>query len=633
GATGYDLARAIGEGLARAAVAVEIEGETRDLRLPLPDGATVRILTDRDPEALAVLRHSAAHLMAEAVTALYPGTKVSIGPAIDNGFYYDFEFPDGVSITEADLATIEAKLKSIMKEGRSWSRTEVTRSDARERFKRLGEKFKVELIDALPDDETITLYTQGEFVDLCRGPHVQETSKKWAVKLQSVAGAYWRGDSDREQLTRIYGTAFFKKDELATHLENLERAKKNDHRRLGTQLDLFSFHDISPGGPFWHPRGLSMWNALTDMWRGEHLARGYQEVKTPILYNPELWKKSGHWEAYRDNMFITQPKPGDDRQYSMKPMNCPAHCTILKTRRLSWRDLPVRMNEQGLVHRYEPGGVLHGLMRVRHITQDDGHIFCSMEQVLDEVSNALQFVLDLYKMFGFNDYTMELSTRPAKSIGSDEMWELAESMLAEALVRNGIEYKLNPGDGAFYGPKIDFHIHDSMNRTWQCGTIQLDFSMPSPERFDLTYTGQDNEEHQLVMIHRALLGSMERFIGILIEHYGGEFPLWLAPMQATVITVSDRHEEYANQVAAQLREAGLRADVDARTESIGRKIRDNEQLHTPVLLVVGESELETGVLKVRRRAVAEQQSMTTSELAAELSAEVAERRLSEHVTL
>ena len=630
GASGLDLALSIGEGLARAAVAVQVDGETRDLRLPLPDGAEVRILTDRDEDALTVLRHSAAHVMAEAVVALYPGTKVSIGPSIENGFYYDFEFPEGVSIKEEDLAVIEKKMKSLVKEGRSWDRWEVERDEALTYFRERDENYKVELIEGLPEGEPITFYQQGEFTDLCRGPHVQNTKGMKAVKLMSVAGAYWRGDASRQMLTRIYGTAFFKKEDLALYLENLERARKNDHRRLGTQLDLFSFDDMSPGSPFWHPRGMTMFNAITEMWRERHLARGYQEVKTPILYRPEMFKKSGHWEAYREQMFLTE-LDADGHQFGMKPMNCPAHATLLKTRRLSWRDLPVRMNEQGLVHRFEASGVLHGLMRVRHITQDDAHIFCAPEQVLDEVTGVLDFVVELYRMFGFNDYSMELSTRPEKRIGSDEMWDQAEAQLAEALVRNDIEYKVNPGDGAFYGPKIDFHIRDSMGRVWQCGTIQLDFNMPSEERFDLTFTGEDNTDHRVVMIHRALLGSMERFIGILLEHYGGEFPLWLAPVQVTVVPIADRHNEYAQQVRDQLFDAGIRVDVDSRSESMGRKIRDAEMMRTPVILVAGDAEMDSGSVAVRRRGETEQSVQPVMQVLEALTEEVQTRKLSAHV--
>jgi threonyl-tRNA synthetase len=631
GATGLDLARSIGEGLARAAVAVQVnDGPTQDLRLPLADGDTVRILTSRDEEALAVLRHSAAHVLAEAVVARYPGTKVTIGPSIDNGFYYDFDFPEGVVINDEALAELEQDMKHLVKQGRQWERWEVSRDEALAYFAERDEQYKVELIQDLPADEQITFYRQGEFTDLCRGPHLQDAKGMKAVKLTSTAGAYWRGDSDRQQLTRIYGTAFFSKEDLATHLANIERAKLNDHRLLGTKLDLFSFDPISPGSPFWHAKGMALFNAITEMWREQHVDRGYGEVRTPILYRPEMYKKSGHWEAYKENMFLTVPDD-EGHQFGMKPMNCPAHATIIKTRKLSYRDLPVRMNEQGLVHRYEASGVLHGLMRVRHITQDDAHIFCSPDQVLDEVSGVLGFVRDLMALFGFDDYTMELSTRPEKKIGDDALWDRAEEALAEALVRNDLPYTVNPGDGAFYGPKIDDHVRDSMGRSWQCGTIQLDYNMPSPERFDLTYTGEDNEEHQLVMIHRALLGSMERFIGILLEHYGGEFPLWLAPEQVRVLPVADRHNEYAREVVAALRAQGLRADVDERTESVGRKVRDAGMQRTPVVLVVGDSELEQRTVPVNRRGDDAKPTVPLDQLVAEVSAEVAERRLSAHV--
>ncbi|MCW2959696.1 MAG: hypothetical protein JWM90_83 [Thermoleophilia bacterium] len=631
GSTGLDLASSIGEGLARAAVGIQAnDGATQDLRLPLADGDTVRILTDRDPDALAVLRHSAAHLLAEAVVARYPGTKVSIGPAIENGFYYDFDFPEDVVINDESLAQLEKDIKHLIKQGRTWERWEVTRDEALQHFSAQGEQYKVELIQDLPADEPITFYKQGEFTDLCRGPHLQSTRPLKAIKLTSTAGAYWRGDSDREQLTRIYGTAFFSKEDLATHLANIERAKLNDHRLLGTKLDLFSFDPVSPGSPFWHPRGLNIWNAITDMWRAEHRTRGYQEVKTPILYKPELWKKSGHWDAYKDGMFFTE-LDDDGHQFGLKPMNCPAHATLLKTRRLSYRDLPVRMNEQGLVHRFEASGVLHGLMRVRHITQDDAHIFCAPDQVLDEVTTTLGFVRDLMALFGFDDYTMELSTRPDKAIGDDALWEKAEAALAEALVRNDLPYTVNPGDGAFYGPKIDFHVRDSMGRTWQCGTIQLDYNMAQPERFDITYAGEDNEEHEVVVIHRALLGSMERFIGILLEHYGGEFPLWLAPEQVRVLPVADRHNAYADEVVATLRARGILAESDERTESVGRKVRDAGMQRTPVVLVVGDSESEERTVTVNRRGVEEKQTVPLDVLVEEVVVEVAERRMSAHV--
>ncbi|MCW2923957.1 MAG: threonyl-tRNA synthetase [Thermoleophilia bacterium] len=631
GATGLDLARSIGEGLARAAVAVQVNGgDTQDLRLPLADGDAVRIITSRDEEALGVLRHSAAHVLAEAVVARYPGTKVTIGPAIEAGFYYDFDFPEGTVINDEALAQLEKDMKHLVKQGRKWDRWEVTRDEALEHFRSAGEQYKVELIEGLPADEPITFYRQGEFTDLCRGPHVQDAKGMKAIKLTSTAGAYWRGDSTREQLTRIYGTAFFSKEDLATHLANLERAKLNDHRLLGTKLDLFSFDPVSPGSPFWHPRGLNIWNAITEMWREEHGRRGYQEVKTPILYKPELWKKSGHWDAYKDGMFFTELDE-DGHQFGLKPMNCPAHATLIKTRRLSYRDLPVRMNEQGLVHRFEASGVLHGLMRVRHITQDDAHIFCAPDQVLDEVTSTLAFVRDLMQLFGFDDYTMELSTRPDKAIGDDALWEKAEAALAEALVRNDLPYTLNPGDGAFYGPKIDFHVRDSMGRTWQCGTIQLDYNMAQPERFDITYAGEDNEEHEVVVIHRALLGSMERFIGILLEHYGGEFPLWMAPEQVRVLPVADRHNDYAREVVAALRERRLRAELDDRTESVGRKVRDAGMQRTPIVLVVGDAEAEGRTVTVNRRGDDAKPTISLDELVEQVSTEVAERRLSDHV--
>lgn len=631
GASGLDLARGIGDGLARAAIAIQVNGgPVQDIRLALSDGDQVRIITSRDEEALAVLRHSAAHVCAEAVVARYPGTKVTIGPAIEHGFYYDFDFPEGVVINEEALSQLEKDMKRIVKEGRTWERREVERSEALGYFRERDEQYKVELIEDLPSKETITFYTQGTFTDLCRGPHVQDTKQMKAVKLTSSAGAYWRGDSSRPQLTRIYGTAFFTKDELARHLANIERAKRNDHRGLGTKLDLFSFDPVSPGSPFWHARGMTIFNAITEMWREQHIRRGYGEVRTPILYRPELWKRSGHWDAYHENMFFTAPDE-EGHQFGMKPMNCPAHATILKTRRLSYRDLPVRMNEQGLVHRYEASGVLHGLMRVRHITQDDAHIFCAPEQVLDEVTGVLSFVRDLMSLFGFEDYTMELSTRPKKKVGDDSLWDQAESALAEALVRNELPYVVNVGDGAFYGPKIDFHVRDSMGRSWQCGTIQLDYNTPSRDRFDLTYTGEDNEEHQLVMIHRALLGSMERFIGILLEHYGGEFPLWLAPEQARVLAVADRHVEYARAVAECLCERDLRVEVDDRTESVGRKVRDAGIQRTPVVLVIGDNEVATETVTVNRRGMSEKQQMKIEDLRDVLATEVAQRTLSRHV--
>ncbi|HSZ70609.1 MAG TPA: threonine--tRNA ligase [Solirubrobacteraceae bacterium] len=616
GATGADAAAAIGSGLARAALAVELVGdgregerEVRDLARPLPDGAQIAILTARSDgeKPLALIRHDAAHVLAAAVMELYPGVKISIGPAIEHGFYYDFEFPAGVTVTEADFPAIEERMRAHIKAAESFVREDVPVADARARFLAERQDYKVELIDDLVraaqsrtdgeqgDLKTVSLYTNGPFTDLCRGPHAPSTKTVGAFKLQSVAGAYWRGDSTRTMLTRIYGTAFFSKAELQEYLERLEQARARDHRKLGRELDLFQFSELSPGMPFWKPAGMAVWNALSELWREENRARGYREVKTPILYDVELFKQSGHWATYKENMYFTEV---EERPMGLKPMNCPAHIQIYKDARRSYRDLPIRYSEQGLVHRHEPSGVLHGLLRVRHITQDDAHIFCTEEQVQEEVVQCLRFGFHLYELFGFEP-RLELSTRPAKRIGSEEMWDRAEGALEGALRAEGLEYELNPGDGAFYGPKIDLHMKDSIGRSWQLGTVQLDYSMP--ERFELAYTGADNAEHRPVMIHRALMGSFERFIGILIEHYAGELPLWLAPVQAIVLSVSERFGEYAASVHSQLRAAGLRAELDDRGESIGRKIRDAEKRKIPFMLVVGEREAGEGTVSVRRR--------------------------------
>jgi threonyl-tRNA synthetase len=612
GATGADAAVAIGPGLARAALAVEVShpesgeaGEVRDLARPLSDGAHISVITSRSGEqALALIRHDAAHVLAAAVMELYPGVKISIGPAIEDGFYYDFEFPEGTSISEAEFPAIEERMREHVKAAETFEREDVPVAAARERFVADGQDYKVELIDGLIAAahrdrplETVSLYTNGPFTDLCRGPHAPSTAAVSAFKLRSVAGAYWRGDSDRTMLTRIYGTAFFSKADLAEHLERIEQAKERDHRKLGRELDLFMFSELSPGSPFWKPAGMAIWNALTELWRTENRARGYHEVKTPILYDVELWKRSGHWEKYQDNMYFTDV---EGRPMGLKPMNCPAHIQIYADERRSYRDLPVRYSEQGLVHRHEPSGVLHGLLRVRHITQDDAHIFCTEEQLQDEVVACLRFGFDLYARFGIEP-RLELSTRPEKRIGSDEMWDRAEGALAGALDSEGLEYDLNPGDGAFYGPKIDMHMTDSLGRSWQLGTVQLDYAMP--ERFDIHYTGADNSEHRPVMIHRALLGSFERFIGIMLEHYGGELPLWLAPVQAIVLPVSDRFNEYARDVREALAADSLRAELDDRSESVGRKIREAELRKIPYMLVVGEREQAEGAVSVRARPV------------------------------
>jgi threonyl-tRNA synthetase len=608
GATGADAAAAIGPGLARAALAVEVsrpeageEAELRDLSRPLADGASLAIVTKKDGEkALQLIRHDAAHVLAEAVLELYGAVKISIGPPIADGFYYDFEFPAGVTISEADFPQIEARMREHAKAAEPFQRREVSPAEARERFAAEAQDYKVELIDDLVENapaerplQSVSLYTNGAFTDLCRGPHAPSTKSIGAFKLQSVAGAYWRGDSERTMLTRIYGTAFFSKEELEQHLERIELAKARDHRKLGRELGLFIFSELSPGSPFWKPAGMAIWNALTELWRSENLARGYREVKTPILYDVELWKQSGHWDKYKDNMYFTDV---EDRPMGLKPMNCPAHIQIYNDERHSYRDLPVRYSEAGLVHRHEASGVLHGLLRVRHITQDDAHIFCTDEQVESEVVQCLRFGFDLYRLFGFEP-RLELSTRPEQRIGSDEVWDRAEAALAGALASEGLQYELNPGDGAFYGPKIDLHMTDSLGRSWQLGTVQLDYSMP--ERFDLLYTGADNTEHRPVMIHRALLGSFERFIGILLEHYGGELPLWLAPVQAIVLPVSDRFNDYAAAVRDELRAEGVRVELDDRNESVGRKIREAELRKVPYMLIVGEREQSQGAVSVR----------------------------------
>jgi threonyl-tRNA synthetase len=623
GATGADAASAIGEGLARAALAIRQNGALKDLSAPLEPDKPIEIVTNKSADALDLIRHDTAHVLAEAVLELYPGVKISIGPAIDNGFYYDFEFPDGVKLSEDDLPRIEQKMREHVKADERFERTDIGVDEALERFRDEGQDYKVELIEDLIKNEgvdTVSLYRNGAFTDLCRGPHGPSTKRIKAFKLLSTAGAYWRGDSNRTMLTRIYGTAFLSKEDLDAHLKQLEEARQRDHRKLGRELDLFFLSDLSPGSPFWQPAGMVIWNELSNLWRTENARRGYREVKTPILTDVELWKQSGHWDKYRDHMYFTDV---EGRPMGLKPMNCPAHIQIYKDERRSYRDLPIRYSEQGLVHRHEPSGTLHGLLRVRHITQDDAHIFCTDDQIEAEVRGCLDFGFFLYDVFGFEP-RLELSTRPDNRIGSDEMWDAAESALARALENAGLEYDVQEGDGAFYGPKIDLHMTDSIGRSWQLGTVQLDYSMP--ERFGLEYTGADNEDHRPVMIHRALLGSFERFIGILIEHYAGEFPLWLSPVQAAVLPIADRHVEYAWKVAEELRGVGLRAEVDERTESVGRKIRDAELHKTPYMLVVGDKEADEGVVAVRRHREGDIGAMPVAELRQMLLEEVSTKR-------
>jgi threonyl-tRNA synthetase len=627
GATGADAAAGIGPGLARAALAVKVDGELLDLDRPLPEPngspQKIEIVTDRSgADALWLIRHDAAHVLAEAVLELYPGTKVSIGPPIEDGFYYDFEFPEGVSLSDADLEPVESRMREHIKADERFVREDVSVGVALERFVREGQDYKVQLIEDLVRDqgvETVSLYTNGDFTDLCRGPHAPSTKRIGALKLQSIAGAYWRGDAANPMLTRVYGTAFFSNKELEEHLERLEQARARDHRKLGRELRLFMFSDLSPGAAFWQPSGAVIWNALADLWREQNVARDYQEVRTPIVYDVELWKQSGHWDRYRDHMYFTEV---EGRQMGLKPMNCPAHIQIYNADRRSHRDLPMRLAEQGLVHRYEPSGTLHGLLRVRQFTQDDAHIFCTEDQIEQEVIGCLEFGFFLYELFGFEP-RLELSTRPPKRIGTDEMWDQAEGALRNALEHRGLEYDVNEGDGAFYGPKIDLHMTDSIGRSWQLGTVQLDYAMP--ERFGMSYTGADNAEHTPVMIHRALFGSFERLIGILIEHYAGEFPLWLAPVQAIVLPISDRHNDYGRSVLDRLRAAGLRAELDDRIESVSRKIRDAELRKIPYMLVVGDREREADEVGVREHRHGDRGSTPVEELIARLRKEVESR--------
>jgi threonyl-tRNA synthetase len=611
GATGLDAAAAIGPKLAEQAILVRSNGSIQDLRLPLEDGQPIQILTTRDtddPDALYVLRHSAAHLLAEAVRRLYPGTKIAIGPPIENGFYYDFEFPE--PINEEALERIEEEIRKELAEGRSWNREEVSAEAAKRYFAELGEKYKVELVDTA--DGPITFYTQGDFTDLCRGPHLQDSKPIKAIKLTGLAGAYWRGDEHNPQLTRVYGTAFFSQADLDTYLERLEEAKRRDHRRLGPQLDLFHLSEHAPGMPFWHPKGMVIWNALEDLRRRENARRGYVEVKTPLLYDEETYETSGHLQNYEENIFWVQGHEEGEKRLALKPMNCPGHMLLFGSALRSYRDLPFRYAESSTLHRDERTGTLLGLLRVRHITQDDAHIFCSADQIEDEVFACLDYASFLYDLFGM-EARFELSTRPDKKLGTDEEWDFTENALRAALDRRGIDYVVNEGDGAFYGPKIDLHMTDVLGRSWQMGTIQLDAQMP--QRFGLSYMGADNAEHTPYVIHRALLGSLERFIGILIEHYGGAFPFWLAPVQVRVIPVGEDHRASAEELAARL--DGYRVEVDERAETVGKRIRDAEVEKIPVVLVYGDKESDEA-LAVRERG-GEQSTKSLDDLRAYLA--------------
>jgi threonyl-tRNA synthetase len=610
GATGLDAARAIGPKLAQDAVLVRMNGRVQDLRLPLEDGQRIQILTTRDqddPDALSVLRHSSAHLLAEAVRRLYPGVKIAIGPPIENGFYYDFQFPE--PIHEEDLERIEEEIRRELDEGRSWERREVSADEAKSFFADQGEAYKVELVDTA--DGPISFYTQGDFTDLCRGPHLQDSGPIGALKLTGLAGAYWRGDERNAQLTRIYGTAFYTQEDLDEYLHRLEEAKRRDHRKLGPQLDLFHLSEHAPGMPFWHPKGMVIWNALEDLRRRENLRRGYVEVKTPLMYDVETWMTSGHWEKFRNDMFLVPY--GENRTLGLKPMNCPGHMLLFGSAPRSYRDLPLRYAESSTLHRNERAGTLHGLLRVQHVTQDDAHIFCTREQIENEIFGCLDFAAYLYELFEM-EARFELSLRPDDMLGTDEEWDFTESALQAALDRRGIDYTVSPGEGAFYGPKIDLHMTDVLGRSWQMGTIQLDSQMP--RRFGLTFVGADNTEHAPYVVHRALFGSLERFIGILIEHYAGDFPVWLAPVQVRVIPVGEEHRAAASEVRRRLQEEGLRADIDERDETVAKRIRDAELEKLPRVVVYGDRE-SADSLAVRERG-GEQSTKSLDALVAEL---------------
>lgn len=593
GITIKEVAESISAGLARVALAGEVDGQVKDLGYKLENDCKLSLLTFDDEGGRLAYRHTASHVMAQAVKRIYPDIKLAIGPAIDNGFYYDFDRGTPFSIEE--LANIEKEIDKIIKEDLPLVRSTLPREEAITFMEQKAEPYKVELITDLPEGSEISFYSQGEFVDLCAGPHLESTGKLKAVKLLSVAGAYWRGSEKNKMLQRIYGTAFPKKSQLDEYLFRMEEAKKRDHRKLGRELDLFDIYEEGPGFPFFMPKGMVLRNLLEDFWRSEHKKAGYQEVKTPVILNKDLWLTSGHWDNYRENMYTVKI---DDLDFAIKPMNCPGGMLVFKRKLHSYRDLPQRMGELGLVHRHELSGALHGLMRVRCFTQDDAHIFMTPEQIKDEVLGVIKLIDEFYNVFGFK-YHIELSTRPEKSIGNDEMWELSTKALKEALDEKGVEYKINEGDGAFYGPKIDFHLEDSIGRTWQCGTIQLDMNLP--ERFDLSYIGADGEKHRPVMIHRVVFGSIERFIAILTEHFAGAFPTWLSPVQVKLLPIIDKHHDYAYEVKAKLEAKGIRVEVDTRNEKIGYKIREAQLDKTPYMLVIGDKEMENGAVAVRSR--------------------------------
>lgn len=612
-----DIVASIGSGLLKAALAAKINGEIKELSDTVEEDSTLEVLTFDNEEGRLPLRHTSSHILAQAVKRLYPDVKLAIGPAIDNGFYYDFDSDRNFS--ESDLELIEKEMEKIVKEDYKLERFVLPREEAIKLMEEKGEPYKVELIKDLPEDEVISFYKQGKFVDLCAGPHVPSTGKVKAFKLLNVAGAYWRGNEKNKMLQRIYGTSFIKKSQLDEYLNMLEEAKKRDHRKLGKELDLFSIQEEGPGFPFFHPKGMVLRNILEDFWRKEHKKRGYEEIKTPIILNADLWHRSGHWDHYKENMYFTQI---DEQDFAVKPMNCPGGMLMYKRELHSYRDLPIRMGELGLVHRHELSGALHGLMRVRCFTQDDAHIFMMPSQIKDEIIGVIEMVDYFYNLFGFK-YHVELSTRPENSMGSDEDWELATNALKDALESRGIEYKINEGDGAFYGPKIDFHLQDCIGRTWQCGTIQLDFQMP--ERFDLTYIGADGEKHRPVMIHRVIFGSIERFIAILTEHYAGAFPVWIAPVQVVVIPVSEKQYEYAKDIEQKLSSMDIRVESDLRSEKVGYKIREAQLKKVPYMLIVGDKEVESSSVSVRDRKEGDKGAMKLEAFIEQIQSEISDK--------
>ena len=618
--TVYDVAADIGAGLAKATLAGVLDGREVDASYSIDTDAELRIITSRDDQALEILRHSTAHLLAQAVQQLFPGTQVTIGPTVEDGFYYDFASDHSFSLE--DLEKIESKMQALVADDLPVSRLVYSREQAVEMFREMGEHYKVEIIEELPEGEEISVYQQGDWMDLCRGPHVPSTGKLGAFKLTKVAGAYWRGDANNQQLQRIYGTAWSSPKELKAYLNRIAEAEKRDHRKIGRKLGLFHFADDAPGSVFWHPKGWTLFRELLEYMRGRQDAADYVEVNTPDVMDRSLWETSGHWFNYRENMFSTQTE--DERIFALKPMNCPGSVSMFAQGLKSYRDLPLRMAEFGKVHRYEPSGALHGLMRVRHFTQDDAHIYCTETQMEQECIDVVALVLDIYKDFGFDDVVIKLSTRPENRIGSDQVWDKLEGALSNALDVMGLDYVLFPGEGAFYGPKLEFVLRDAIGRDWQCGTLQVDMNLP--ERFDITYVDEDgNRDKRPVMLHRALFGSLERFIGILIEHFEGNFPVWLAPQQAVVVTITDKQRDYAEDIVSMLKAGGFRVATDLRNEKVGFKIREAELSKMPFVLVVGEKERKAGTVAVRGRHGADLGVMSIADFAAHLQTEIANK--------